>query len=191
MSRTSFWVNLHSIPCLNVKELLARSRGHIRSLSDSNGIRTHNHLVRKRTFNHLPKPVNWDSKKALNRVLLLLEENNFAILERALNFWLALLQSFRACLSNFRSLSIVIPRSLTSHRYFPRLNLSLYSPVVVDACNPKLSDGIYLCLISYKYFKPTSSNHRFFLKRFQNILYTFIRNICSSIISKITYVYIF
>ena len=58
--------------------------------------------------------LNWDSTKALKSVLLLLKESKFAILERALNFWLALLQSFRTCLSNFRSLSIVTPRSLTS-----------------------------------------------------------------------------
>ena len=49
MSRTSFRVNPHSIVCLNVKELLARSRRHIWRLSDSNVIRTDNHLVRKRT----------------------------------------------------------------------------------------------------------------------------------------------
>ena len=42
LSRTSIRVNLHSIVCLNVKELLARSRHHIWSLNDSNGIRTHN-----------------------------------------------------------------------------------------------------------------------------------------------------
>ena len=36
---------------LNVKELLARKRHNIRSLSDCNGIRTHNHIVRKRTLN--------------------------------------------------------------------------------------------------------------------------------------------
>ena len=41
--------------CLNVKELLARNTRHIWSLSDSNGIRTRNHLVRKRTLNHLAK----------------------------------------------------------------------------------------------------------------------------------------
>ena len=58
-SRTSFRVNPHSIVCLNVKELLARSRRHIWSLSDSNGIRTHNHLVRKRTLNHLAKLAKW------------------------------------------------------------------------------------------------------------------------------------
>ena len=29
------------------------------SLSDSNGIRTHKHLVRKRTFNHLAKLAKW------------------------------------------------------------------------------------------------------------------------------------
>ena len=55
MSRKRFRVNLHSIVCLNVKELLARSTCHIWSLSDSNVIRTHNHLVRKRTLNHLAK----------------------------------------------------------------------------------------------------------------------------------------
>ena len=35
--------------CLNVKELLAPNMRDIWSLSDSNGIRTHNHLVSKRT----------------------------------------------------------------------------------------------------------------------------------------------
>ena len=44
--------------CLNVKELLAQNRCDIWSLSDSNGIRTHNHLVRKRTLNHLLKQAN-------------------------------------------------------------------------------------------------------------------------------------
>ena len=46
MSHTSFRVNPYSIFCLNVKELLARIMDHIWSLSDSNEIRTHNHLVR-------------------------------------------------------------------------------------------------------------------------------------------------
>ena len=44
---------------LNVKELLARSRCHIWRLSDCDGTRTHNHLVRKRTINHLAKLVKW------------------------------------------------------------------------------------------------------------------------------------
>ena len=39
---------LHS--CLNVKELLARNRREIWSLSDYNWTRTHNHLIRKRTL---------------------------------------------------------------------------------------------------------------------------------------------
>ena len=52
LSRTNFRGNLH-YSCLN--ELLARSRHHIWSLSDSNGIRTHNHLVLKQTLNHLVK----------------------------------------------------------------------------------------------------------------------------------------
>ena len=45
--------------CLNVKELLARSRRHIWTLSECNGTRTHNHLLRKRTLNHSPKLVKW------------------------------------------------------------------------------------------------------------------------------------
>ena len=47
--------------CLNVKELPARSKQHIWSLTDSNRIRTHNHLVRKRTLIHLAKLAKWFS----------------------------------------------------------------------------------------------------------------------------------
>ena len=45
--------------CLNVKEVLARNRDDNWSLSDCNGNRTHNHLVRKRTLNHLTKLAKW------------------------------------------------------------------------------------------------------------------------------------
>ena len=41
--------------CLNVKELLARSRRKIWSLSDCNWTRTHDHLVQRRTLNHSAK----------------------------------------------------------------------------------------------------------------------------------------
>ena len=41
--------------CLNVKELLARNRRKIWSVSDCSGTRTHNHLARKRTLNHLAR----------------------------------------------------------------------------------------------------------------------------------------
>ena len=41
---------------LNVKELLVKSRREIWSLSVCNWARTHNHLVHKRTLNHLAKP---------------------------------------------------------------------------------------------------------------------------------------
>ena len=59
MSRTSFRVNPHSMVCLNVKERFSSSRRHIWSLSDSSKIRTHNHLVCKRTINHLAKLAKW------------------------------------------------------------------------------------------------------------------------------------
>ena len=45
--------------CLNVKKLLARNRREIWSLSDYNWTRTQNHLVRKRTLNHLVKLAKW------------------------------------------------------------------------------------------------------------------------------------
>ena len=45
--------------CLNAKELLARNRRDIWSLSDWNGTRSHNHLVRKRILNHLTKLAKW------------------------------------------------------------------------------------------------------------------------------------
>ena len=54
-----FSVNAHSKVCLNVKERFGRSWRHIWSLSVSNVIWTHNHLVRKRTLNHLAKLAKW------------------------------------------------------------------------------------------------------------------------------------
>ena len=45
--------------CLNVKELLARNRCDIWSLSNSNGIWTHNHLVQKRALKNLEKLAKW------------------------------------------------------------------------------------------------------------------------------------
>ena len=59
MSRTNFRVNPHTIVCLNDKELLARSRHEIWSLSDCNWTQTHNRLVHKRTINHLAKLAKW------------------------------------------------------------------------------------------------------------------------------------
>ena len=61
ISCTSFRVNPHSIVCLNVKKLLARSRCHIWSLSGSNTIWTHNHLLHKWTLNHLAKEPVWQN----------------------------------------------------------------------------------------------------------------------------------
>ena len=44
--------------CLNVKEVFARKRRDIWTLSDSNRIWTHNDLVRKQTLNHVVKLAN-------------------------------------------------------------------------------------------------------------------------------------
>ena len=55
MSHTRFLSESTLYSSLNVKELVARNTRKILSLSDSSGSRTHNHLVRKRTLNHLTK----------------------------------------------------------------------------------------------------------------------------------------
>ena len=49
--RVSEWIHT----CLNVEDLLARSRREIWSLSDCNWTWTYNHLVRKRRLKHLAK----------------------------------------------------------------------------------------------------------------------------------------
>ena len=55
MSRRNFSVNSHSIVCLNIKELLDRSRRKIWSLKDWHWTRTHNNLVQKRILSYLAK----------------------------------------------------------------------------------------------------------------------------------------
>ena len=52
----SKWI--HTL-CLKVGELLARNRCETWSSSDCNWTRTHNHLFRKRTLNHLAKLAKW------------------------------------------------------------------------------------------------------------------------------------
>ena len=58
MSRTHFRVNAH-YSCLNVKELHARSRPKIWTLSDCNWTWTQNHLVHKQTTNYPAKLAQW------------------------------------------------------------------------------------------------------------------------------------
>ena len=53
--------------CVDVEEFLARNRHHISSLSYSNEIPTHNHIVHKRTIHHLAKLT-----KSLSCVLVLI-----------------------------------------------------------------------------------------------------------------------
>ena len=47
--------------CLNVKELVARSRLEIWRWSDCNWTRTHNHFLLKQTINHLAQLAKWSS----------------------------------------------------------------------------------------------------------------------------------
>ena len=55
----AFWSESTSYSCLNLKELLARNRRDIWSLSDCNGIRTHNLLFRKRILYRIAKLALW------------------------------------------------------------------------------------------------------------------------------------
>ena len=51
--RVSEWI--YTCSCLNIKKIHVLNRHDIWILSDSNGNRTHNHLVRKRTLDNLAK----------------------------------------------------------------------------------------------------------------------------------------
>ena len=61
ISRITFRVNPHPVVCVNFKELLVRSRQHSWSLSDSKEVRTHNHIVGKRTRKHIARLAKWVS----------------------------------------------------------------------------------------------------------------------------------
>ena len=61
ISRITFRVNPRSVVCVNFKELLVRSRRHSWSLSDSNEVQTHNHIVGKRTRRHIARLAKWVS----------------------------------------------------------------------------------------------------------------------------------
>ena len=59
MSRTCFRVNPHSRVAWMTRNSLLKNMYDIWSLSDCNGTRIQNHLVRKRTPNHLTKQAKW------------------------------------------------------------------------------------------------------------------------------------
>ena len=80
--------------CLNVKELLARSRREIWNLSDCNWTRTHNHLVHKRTFNHLAKLAKWLSCEYLSvrciwLYLLIMSRTRFRVNPHSIVAWMS------------------------------------------------------------------------------------------------------
>ena len=75
--------------CLNVKGLLARNMRDIWSLSDCSGTRTHKHLVRKRTLNHLAEFGR--KKKARIFCTVYFSERNFfniCVLFHCLVYWI-------------------------------------------------------------------------------------------------------
>ena len=55
--RVSEWI--YTLYLSEWQELLAQNRREIRSISDCNWTRPHNHLVQKRTLNHLAKLAKW------------------------------------------------------------------------------------------------------------------------------------
>ena len=97
--------------------------------------------------------LNCDSIKALKRIPLFLNGRNLATLVKALSFLLAFEQILDTCLSNFRLLSNVIPRSLS---YFPRLYLYPILPTLPTILHFYfliLSDDIYRYHVSCNSFQ--------------------------------------
>ena len=96
MSRTCFRVSPHFIVALNVKELLVRNRHEIWSLSNCNWTRTHNHLVHKRTLNHLAKLVKWLScvvstylEGASDRMFFIISSTRFRVSPHSIVGWIS------------------------------------------------------------------------------------------------------
>ena len=122
-SRLRFRVNLHSIVCLNVNELLARSWCHIWSLSDCIRTQTHKDLVRKQTINHLDK---WLSVRLQTKwlwVWVLLQSLKSLKLNFT-NIWV-LCSTFVECESFLHSNTLDIPAPLTFLTWMTQLILAI------------------------------------------------------------------
>ena len=73
---------------VNVKKVLAWNRHDIWSLSGSNGIRTHNHLVRKQTLSHLLSARLWTKWLWVWILLLPLKPLYMTITLKSINVWI-------------------------------------------------------------------------------------------------------
>ena len=106
--RASEWI--YTLNYLNVKELLARNRCDIWSLSVSNETGTHNHLLCKQTLNHLDKsfshytPGSWWSSLCcqVNLFIQHLKENSW--MKNSLTYISQNLSIFQHIISNLFSL---------------------------------------------------------------------------------------
>ena len=74
--------------------------------------------------------LNWASKNPLKRILIFLKSKYFLILINANNFLFGFRQALLRCSSNFNSLSVVIPMSLTV-----RFSHILLLPILVHKCS--------------------------------------------------------
>ena len=118
-----------------------------------------NFVVGTSTMKHLNNWIILKSRlyKSFKKCSSFIERKQFRHSRKSI--WLALLQSFRTSLSNFRSLSIVIPRNLTS------LLSHIKSFLIFAHTCSRNYQMAFICVQFYIIiFKPTYSNHGFFLK---------------------------
>ena len=88
---------------LNVKELLARSRCSIWTLSDCNGTQTQNHLFCKETLNHLAKLVWKNLLLPQNHLLISLTEGTHAMPVTSCKHWVLYLYSGECLVRNLHN----------------------------------------------------------------------------------------
>ena len=99
---------LHS--CLNFKELLARNRREIWSLSNCHDTRTHNHLVRKRTLNCCENL----SVRCIWLYVIFMSRTRFRVNPHSIVAWTVPLQSLKLQISRlFRSRSYLTLSEIT------------------------------------------------------------------------------
>ena len=113
--------------CQSIKELLARNRTDIRTLNDSNGIRTHNRLVLKRTLNHEAKrpSVRLQTKWLWVRIPLLFIVEwkksfiyTYVLLDLSLVFTQTLLFCFFLTCISWKLVQLLLLLQLVFHSFF-------------------------------------------------------------------------
>ena len=105
--------------------------------------------------------------ESLKKCSLFSERNQFCLSRKSISFLVGFTQ-FQSTFINFEIFINNNPKRFNTIT-FPDLifNLFLCLPILIYVYNPKLSDGIYLCSISYNYFQTHITSIGFYSSDFK------------------------